>query len=116
MPAATFNPVWPCRLIGCSSIGVGRPADQEITAAADADRGVGGIDAAIAAGEFAAPKPAARRIHRPRNLGLLGNAEIEADAAHGGDIVARPPAFAFEDALQAGHRADHEADILTAMA
>src|SRR6185437_3013608 len=85
-------------------VGIGRTADQEIAAAADADRGVG-ADAAIAAGEFAAAEPVGRRIDGPGELGLVGDAEIEADAAHGGDIRLRPAAFAFEDALQAGDRA-----------
>ena len=76
-------------------VGIGRTADQEIAAAADSDRGIG-ANAAIAAGEFAAPKPAARRIHRPRNLGLLGDAEIKTDTADGGDIGIGPPALALE--------------------
>src|SRR5882757_9857532 len=44
------------------SVSVGRTADQEITAAAEADRGVG-ADAAITSSEIAAPKPAVRRTH-----------------------------------------------------
>src|SRR6185437_6515848 len=80
-------------------VGIGRTADQEIAAAADADRGIG-ADAAIAAGEFAAPKPAGRRIHRPRNLGLFGDAEIKTDAANGGDIGIRSSALTLENTLQ----------------
>src|SRR6478672_822785 len=69
-------------------VGVGRSADQEVAAAADADRCIG-ADAAIAAREFAATKPAVRRIDGPGKLGLLGDPEIEADAAHGRDVRLR---------------------------
>src|ERR1700682_4279034 len=57
-------------------IGIGWAADQEIAAAADADRSVGAA-AAITAGEIAASEPAVRRIHRPGEFGLLGNPAIE---------------------------------------
>src|SRR4051812_19421940 len=50
-------------------VGIRRTADQEVAAAADADGGVG-ADAAIAAGQFAASKPAVRRAHRPGESGL----------------------------------------------
>src|ERR1700761_5142938 len=63
-------------------VGIGRTADQEIAAAADADRDVG-ADTAIAAGEFTISEPVGRRVHRPGELGLLGDAEIEPDATHG---------------------------------
>ena len=29
--------VWPCRLMGCSAIGIGRTANQEVAAKSDAD-------------------------------------------------------------------------------
>ena len=73
-------------------VGILRTADQEIAAAADTDRRVG-ADAAIVAGEFAAAKPAGRRVHRPGELGLLGDAEIEAEPAHGRDIGFGTAAF-----------------------
>ena len=96
-------------------VGIRRAADQEIAAAADADRRIG-ADAAIIAGEFAAPDPAGRRIHRPGKLGLLGEAEIDAEAANGRDIGFGTAALALEHAFEAGDRADHEADILAALA
>src|ERR1700682_4612571 len=95
--------------------GMGWAADQEIAAAADADRSVG-ADAAITAGEIAASEPAVRRIHRPGEFGLLGNAEIEADPAHGCEIGFGTAAVALEHAFEAGDRADDEADILAALA
>ena len=60
-------------------VGIRRTADQEVAATADADRRIG-ADAAVAAGKFAASEPAVRRIDRPGKLGLLGDAEIEADS------------------------------------
>ena len=96
-------------------VGVGGTADEEIAAAADADRRVG-ADAAIAAGEFAAPEPGIRCIDSPGQLGLRGDAEVETDALHFGEIGFRPAAIAAEHALETGHRADHEADILAALA
>src|SRR5437763_8812086 len=91
-------------------VSIRRTADQEIAAAANSDRGVG-ADAAIASGQFAAAKPAVRRIHRPGKLRLFGEAEIDADPAHGGDVRLGPAAFALEHAFEAGHRTDHKADI-----
>src|SRR5260221_3159311 len=77
----------------------------------DAHRGVG-ADAAVIAGEIATADPAVRRIHGPGQLSLRGDAEIEAIAAHGGDVGFGTPPLALEHAFEAGHRADHEADIL----
>src|ERR1700761_5184353 len=62
-------------------IGVARTTDQEVAAAADADRGVG-ANAAIAAGKRAVADRANRCINRPGKLGALGDAEIEAEAAN----------------------------------
>src|SRR5882672_7431629 len=59
-------------------VGVCGTANQEVAAAADADRCVG-TDAAIAAGEFAAAEPAIRPTDGPGQLRLLGDAEIETD-------------------------------------
>src|SRR5580700_514939 len=66
-------------------VGILRTADQEGAAAADADRRVG-ADAAIIAGEIAASYPVGRRINRPGKSGLIGEAEVDADPAHGCDI------------------------------
>src|SRR5882762_4023380 len=96
-------------------IGILRTANQEVAATADTDGGVG-ADTAIAAREFAVPEPAVRRIHRPAEMGLRGDAEIEADAPDGRHISLGPAAFALKHALQARHRTDDETDILTAMA
>ena len=63
-------------------VGILRSADQKITAAADTHGSIG-AEAAIRAGEIAAPDPAVRRIHRPGKLGLLGDADIQAEAADG---------------------------------
>src|SRR5882724_5229452 len=96
-------------------IGILRTANQEVAATADTDGGVG-ADTAIAAREFAVPEPAVRRIHRPAEMGLRGDAEIEADAPDGRHISLGPAAFALKHALQARYRTDDETDILTAMA
>ena len=50
-------------------IGVARTADQEIAAAADADRRIG-ADAAIGAREVAVAEPRVRRVDGPGELGL----------------------------------------------
>ena len=96
-------------------VGVGGTANQEVAAAADADRG-NGADAAIAAGEFAAPEPGVRRTDGPSQLGLLGDAELSTDALHLGDVGLRPAACAAEHAFETRHRADDEADILATLA
>jgi hypothetical protein len=62
-------------------IGVLRPADQKIAAAADPDRCVG-ADATVIAREIAASNPAGRCIHRPGKPGLIGEADIQAIAAN----------------------------------
>src|ERR1700733_7839706 len=62
------------------------------------------------------PDPAGRRVHRPGKPGLLGEAEIDAVAVDGRDIGFRATTFALEYAFEVGHRADHEADILAALA
>src|SRR6266702_1008538 len=96
-------------------VGILRATDQEIAATADADRGVG-THATVIAGEFAASEPAVRRIHGPGELGLLGEAEIDANATYGCDVGLGPASLALEHAFKARHRADDEADILAALA
>src|SRR6267154_95222 len=97
------------------SVSIRRTADQEVAAAADADGRVG-ADAAIVPGQFAASKPAVRRAHRPGESGLFGEAELDANPAHGCEVRLRPAAFALKHAFKAGHGADDEADILAALA
>src|SRR6476661_4837524 len=96
-------------------VGIRRPADQKVAAETDADRGVG-ADAAITAGEFAASESPRGRVYRPGKPGLVGEAEIDAVTADGCDVGFGTAAFALVYAFEAGHRADHEADILTAPA
>ena len=96
-------------------VGILRTADQKITAETDSDRGIG-ADAAVIAGELTTSNLAGRCVHRPGELGLLGETEIDADPANRGDIGLGTAAFALEYAVEAGDRADHEADILAALA
>ena len=78
-----------------------RAADQRIGADADADRGAGGR-ADIVAGEVAAAETAGRREHRPCHRDLLVDADVEADAPHGGVIGL---------ARAAGRRTEHAAQV-----
>src|ERR1035437_2129688 len=96
-------------------VGILRPPDQEVAAEPHPDRCVG-ADAAVIAGEIAVSDPAGRRVHRPSQSCLLGDAEIDAVPADGCDIGFGAAAFALEHTFEAGHRADHEADILAALA
>src|SRR5580704_7591193 len=96
-------------------VGILRTADQEVAAASDPYRRVG-ADPAVVARELAAPNPAARCVHRPGKLGLLGEAEIDAKPADGRDVGLGRASVAFEHALEAGDGADDEADILAALA
>src|ERR1700761_3920332 len=96
-------------------ISIGRSTDQEVAAATDADRGVG-ANAAVATGQRTITDRADRRVHRPGELGALGDAEIEAEAANGGEIGLGPAAFSLEHALQIGDRTHHKGDILAALA
>src|SRR5579859_6492244 len=96
-------------------IGIAGTADQKIAAAADADRRIG-ADAAIGAGEFAVAEPAHGRVDGPGELGLRGDAEIDADAPYGRHIGLGATAGTLEDALEARDRTDDEADILSAPA
>src|ERR1019366_7974632 len=96
-------------------VGIFRPTDQEVAAETHPDRCVG-ADAAVIAGEIAVSNPAGRRVHRPGQSCLLGDAEIDAEPADGRDVGFGAAAFALEHAFEAGHRADHEADILAALA
>src|SRR5581483_5190801 len=96
-------------------IGIARAADQEVAAAADADRRIG-ADTAIAAGELAIGEPRGRRTDGPGDARLRGDAEIEPETPHGGDIGLGPMARALEHAFEARHRANDKADILPAAA
>src|SRR5260370_19736325 len=80
--------------------GIRRPADQEVAAETDTDRGVG-ADAAVIAREIAAPDPCVRRIHRPGQSGLVGDTEINSIAANRRDLEFGTPAFALEHAFDA---------------
>ena len=57
-------------------IGIAGAADQEVAAAADADRRIG-ADAAIAAGKLAVSEPCGRRTDGPGDPRLRGDAEIK---------------------------------------
>src|SRR5581483_5923024 len=96
-------------------IGVARTADQEVAAAADADRRIG-ADAAIGAGESAEAEPRGGCVNGPDELCLRGDAEIDADAPHGRDIGLGPPAAALEHAFEVSDGTHDEADILSAAA
>src|ERR1019366_7318404 len=96
-------------------VGIFRPTDQEVAAETHPDRRVG-ADAAVVAGEIAVSNPAGRRVHRPDESGLLGETEIDAVTANGCDVGFGAAAFALEHTFEAGPRADHEADILAALA
>ena len=100
---------------GLQRVSILRTANQEVAAAADFDRGIG-ADAAIVAGKLAASDPAHRRVDRPGESGLIGEAEVDAVAADGRDIGFRTAALALKHAFERGHRADDEADILSALA
>src|SRR6202790_840034 len=96
-------------------VGVLRTADQEVAAATNPDRSVG-ADAAVIAGEIARSNPPGRRIHRPAQPGLIGDAEIQAKSMHGCDVRFGAATLALKHAFEAGGRADDEADILAALA
>ena len=96
-------------------VGIRRTADQKIAAEADAHGRIG-ADPAVITGEIAAPNPIGRRVHRPGKAGQLGDAKIQAETMNGRDVRFGTAAFALEHAFEAGHRADHEADILAALA
>src|ERR1700730_3587539 len=100
---------------GLQRVGILRTADQKIAAAADPDRSVG-ADAAVIAGKIAASNPPARRIHRPAQFGLVGDAEIQNKAMHGCDVWFGTATLALEHAFEAGHRANDKTDILAALA
>src|SRR6202048_229284 len=96
-------------------VGFLRPANKKMPPPADTHGSIG-ADAAITAGELAASDPAGRRIHRPGKLGLLGDANIQAEAAHGGGGRRGTASFALEHAFEAGYGTNDEADILAALA
>ena len=87
---------------GLQPIGILRTTDEEIAAETNPDRRVG-ADAAIVAGKFAASKPVGRRIHGPGELGLIGEAEIDAEPVDGCDVWFGTAAFALEYAFEVGH-------------
>src|SRR5438105_12332 len=76
-------------------IGIGRPAEQEVAAEADADGRIG-ADAAVLTGQPAAPDRMGRPIGGPLELGLLGEAEIDAEAVDSGDKAFRTATFSLE--------------------
>ncbi len=80
-------------------VGIFRATDQEVAAEADADRGVG-ANAALTDGEVAASHPPGRRVHRPDQPGLVGEAEIDAVAANGCEVGFGTAAFALEHAFE----------------
>src|SRR5579871_61351 len=82
-------------------VGVARTADQEVTAAADADRRIG-ADPAVIASKLAIAEARRRRADRPGKLRLRGNTEIEANAPHGRNIGFGTAARALEHAFQIG--------------
>src|SRR6478672_13320500 len=109
-PGGDVQPGLPLHADRLQRVGICRTTDQKVAAETDADRSIG-ADAAIIAGEFAAPDPAGRRIHGPGQPGLVGDPEVEPDAADGCDIGFWTAALALEHAFHAGGRADDEADI-----
>src|ERR1700704_603577 len=98
---------------GLQRIGILRPADQKVAAAADSDRCVG-ADAPVIASEIAASNPGGGCVHRPGKPGLIGEADIQAVAADGCDVGLRTPAFTLEHTFKAGPRARDTANILAA--
>jgi DNA polymerase-3 subunit alpha len=95
--------------------GVLRTAPQQVAAAAETERDIA-ADAAIVAGEVAAADTAGRRMNGPGEAGVLGDAEIDAEAGDMRQIRLGPAAFAAEDAFKRGRGRDHHADVLAAMA
>src|SRR6516165_3385973 len=100
---------------GLQRDGIVGTANQHIAADADADRGAS-LRARVVAGEIAWPEAGDRRIDRPAERGLLGDTEIDANFADGGDIAVLRHALDTEHAAEIGHRAHDEADAGTAAA
>src|ERR1700730_10131080 len=100
---------------GLQRVGIGRTTDQKVAAETQPDRGVD-ADATVIAREIAAADPVGRRSHRPGQLGLVGDTEIDANPADGRDVRFGTLALALEHTFEAGRRAHHEADILAALA
>ena len=96
---------------GLQRVGILRPADQKVAAAADPDRCVG-ADATVIASKIAASNPAGRCVHRPGKPGLIGEADIQTVAADGCDVGLRTAAFALEHAFKAGHRAMFDGEVI----
>src|SRR5262245_1217547 len=90
-------------------------ADQHIAADADAERRTA-LGAGIIAGEIAGPEPVHRREYAPGQRRFLGDAEVDAHFADGGDIEVVGLAAGAEHAAEIGHGADDEADAGAAAA
>ena len=95
---------------------IGRTADEEVRADADADSRVG-ANATVVTGESARAHAIGRSMHGPGKAGLLGHAEVETEAVDAGDVrLDRATVIAAEDALELGRRTNDETDVLTALA
>src|SRR4051812_31546260 len=94
---------------------IGGTANQEVAAEADANRRIG-ANAAVAAGQRAARHAGGRSERRPLHGGVVGEAEIEAEAADVGDITFGAAAGTLEYAVQGRIRTDDEADVLASAA
>src|SRR3569623_1822817 len=100
---------------GLQREGVGRTANQEVAAAADADRGIA-ANAAVAAGQVTRTDLGGRGMHAPAEIGLAGRTEFDAEAADGGNITFGTTAAALEHAIEVGRGRQDLADIRTAVA
>ncbi len=84
-PMARLMPVCPCRLERLQRDGIRRTTDQNIGAAADADSGVR-ARAGKGASQIARSDAVGRREHAPRHRDIIGDADIETEAADRRDI------------------------------
>jgi len=96
-------------------VGVLRAAPQQIAAAADEERDVA-ADAAVVAGEIAAAEALGRCMHRPCEAGVLGHAEVDAEARNMREIRLRLTALTAKYAFQGCRGRDDHADVLAAVA
>ena len=113
-PAATLTPTCPCRLSGCSAIELFEPPTRTLPGT-DTERRTS-LRAGVVAGEIAGPEQFHGRKDAPGERGLLGDAEIDADLANGGDITILRPAIDAKYATEIGYGADDEADARPAAA
>ena len=95
--------------------GILRTAPQQVAAAAEEERGVA-AHTAVAAGEIARANAPGWRMHGPRKAGVLGDAQIDAEAADMRQVRLGTAAFAAEGAFERGRGCDHHADVLAAAA